>query len=193
MGTDRSTKFDGPCLCGRGTFHIDYCEVDHSWPTSNGQWYESYINCPDCSARFSLQERGNRFVLIEQAVLHERELRRQAASECATAILSDSEVRSVLGQFESMLGSQRSVAAIYRVLNGAGLEICTEGTFRRHWTNPATWIKRWARPNFLVQIFHVVGAPTERFEIMLSKLRALEQHAAQPAEPFGEPVHVLRI
>lgn len=192
MGTDRSIEYQGPCVCGHGTFRIDDCEVDHSWPTSNPQWYECRIDCPTCSERFSLQRKGNRFVLIEQSVLRDRQQRKQVAENRADAILLDQEVRSVIGQFEALLGTQRSVAAVYRVLSGAGLENCAEGTFRRHWQSPQAWTKNWATPKSLQQIFGVVGASTERLNVMLSELRALEEHASQPPEQYGEPVYVLR-
>lgn len=190
MGTDRSVEYQGPCLCGRGTFRIDDCEVDHAWPTATPQWYECRIECPACSERFSLQRKGN-LVLIEQSVLEERQCREQVARDKAAAILSDQEVRSVIGQFEALLGAQRSVAAIYRVLSGAGLEHCAEGTFRRHWQSPQAWTKNWAKPKSLLQIFGVVGTSTERLSAMLSELRALEEHASQPPEQYGEPVYVL--
>jgi hypothetical protein len=37
----------------------------------------------------------------------------------------------------------------------------------------------------------VVGTSTERLSEMLSELRALEEHAFQPPEQYGEPVYVL--
>lgn len=191
MGTDRSAKFEGPCLCGRGLFRVDDCSVDHSWPTAVPQWYESRIDCPDCSARFSLQQRGRRFVLVERTALHERELRESAVRECESSILSSVEVRRVLGRFEEELGAQRSVAAIYRLLRNAGLESYSEGTFRRHWSTPAAWIQEKAHPKVLSQIFRVVGAQTDRLEIMLRQLHALEDLASQQPEPFGEPVYIL--
>lgn len=49
MGTDRSTEFEGPCRCGKGTLRIDDCEVDHGWSTATPQWYEgqsSAVNVP---------------------------------------------------------------------------------------------------------------------------------------------------
>lgn len=191
MGTDRTIEHQGPCLCGHGTFRIDDCEVDHAWPTATPQWYECHIECPTCSERFSFQQKGNRFVLIEQSVLQERQCRKQIAKDKAAAILADQEVRSVIGQFEALLGAQRSVAAIYRILSGAGLESGAEGTFRSHWESPQTWTKSWAKPKSLAQIFGVVGASTERLSTMLSELRALEEHASQPAEQHGETVYVL--
>jgi hypothetical protein len=134
----------------------------------------------------------NRFVLIEQTVLCERQQRKQVAENRADAIRSDQEVRSVIDRFEALLGAQRSVAAVYRVLSGAGLENCAEGTFRRHWQSPQAWTQNWATPKSLLQIFDVVGASTERLNAMLSELRVLEEHASQPPEQYGEPVYVLR-
>ena len=191
MGTDRSIEFQGPCLCGRGTFRIDDCEVDHSWPTATPQWYESQINCAECSERFSLQKRGNRFVLVENTILREREQRKQTVADRANSILSDENVRAAIHQFEGMLNAQRSVAAVYRKLNEAGLAHCTEGTFRRHWRNAHVWLEQHAKPNALVQIFEAINAPTNQLKSMLIELNALEEHASQLAEPYGEPVHVL--
>ena len=191
MGTDRSIEYQGPCLCGCGTFRIDDCEVDHAWPTATPQWYECHIDCPTCSEQFAFQQKGNRFVLIEQSVLKERQCRDQVAKDKAAAILSDEEVRSVIKKFEVLLGAQSSVAAIYRVFSGAGLENCAEGTFRRHWQSPRDWTKSWAKPKSLPQIFGVVGTSTERLSDMLSELSALEKHASQPPEQYGEPVYVL--
>ena len=191
MGTDRSIEFKGPCLCGRGTFRIDDCEVDHAWPTATPQWYECHIECPACSEQFSLQRKGNRFVLIEQSVLQEQQCRVLVAKDKAAEILSDQEVRSVIGQFEALLDAQRSVAAIYRVLRDTGLEYCAEGTFRRHWQSSQIWTKNWAKPKSLLQIFGVVGASTERLSTMLSELRALEEYASQPPEQYGEPIYAL--
>ncbi len=84
------------------------------------------------------------------------------------------------------------VAAVYRLLSSAGLEHYSVGTFRRHWTGAKDWIKNCARPSTLVQMYELVGMSTQRLETMLGELSALEKHAAQPTEPYGEPVHVLR-
>ncbi len=191
MGTDRSIEYQGPCLCGKGTFRIDYCEVDHGWPTATPQWYETYIQCSACSKRFSLQRRDARFVLIERSLLREREQRSKVADSKATEILADSEVRTALKGFERLMSHQRSVAAVYRLLTSAGLEYCSVGTFRRHWAGAQDWIKKSAMPSSLVQIFKLVGMSTQRLKTMLAQLAALQELAQEPAEPHGKPVYLL--
>lgn len=189
MGTERSIEFEGPCLCGRGTFRIDDCQVDHSWPTARPQWYESKISCPDCEKKFTIEKRGGRFFLIERAALQNREDRQRAVANRVDEILADDEVVATLVQFESLLGAQRSVAAVYRLLRDADLESCAEGTFRKHWRGPREWVRQWARPRTLPQIYAAVGASRSRLDRMLSELATLEVHANEPIEPYGEPVY----
>lgn len=120
MGTERSTEFDAPCLCGAGTFHIDDCSPDHGWPTATPQWYEASIRCPKCSHLYELQQRGKRFVLIERVEIDAAVSRRDAASAAGQALMGRQEVTEALVKYASYIDGLPSKAAILRQLVADG-------------------------------------------------------------------------
>ncbi len=191
MGTDRSIEFEGPCPCGQGTIRIDDCEVDHSWPTATPQWYESHLNCESCADRFSLERRGAKFVLVERSALREREQRMTVAREKSREILGDFEVKAAVSSFVDLLNTQKSVAAIFRLLKAAKLEYCSEATFRKHWREADAWVRSNVRPSALLEIYGVLELNIDRLTGLLEELKALELHAAEKPEAYGEPVYVL--
>lgn len=195
MGTERSIEYEGPCLCGKGFFRIDDCQVDHGWPTAMPQWYETRIDCPVCSEKFSIEERGARFVLIERSLLREHKQKHdQHQKKIDTKkreIFTNAEVLMALNRVEELINKQKSVAAIYRLFKGANLVHCSIATFRKRWTNIHDWKNSYFEPKGLLKIFNLVDIPTDNLQIMLNDLERLKNLVINPPEIYGEPIYVV--
>lgn len=191
MGTDRSNEWKGPCECGSGEYAIDFCEVDHAWPVAKPWWYECHVNCAVCRGKYQIKQRGRNFVLLDRAVVHDRDAKREAERNFGAALCKEPEVMGVLNAVAEMLAAQKSVAAVYRVLRGAGLVHGSENTFRRHWSGPEQAVKELCRPGNLMALFGLANANTEWLSEKLGALSLLQEAANEPVPPVGEPIYVL--
>jgi len=189
MGTDRTTEFEGPCLCGEGTFRIDDCEVDHAWPTATPQWYEGHIHCRNCAAKYELVKRGKRFVLVKRSELQEIDSKRTQAYDAGVHLMARPEVLATLNTFAALLTNQPSMAATHRLLVAEELEYSSVGTFRKGWSGGADWIRRHIKPDNLLRIYQIVNAPRDDLETWLADVERLNAAAAVTATPVGEPVY----
>lgn len=191
MGTERSTEYEGKCICGHGSYRIDDCSPDDGWPTSTPQWYEPRILCRHCQSLYELEKRGKSFVLVERSKLDHREALRHEAYVKGEALMATSSVQSVLSALESLLKSQRSVAATCRLLKAAGLTRYSEATFRNHWINPSAWVRGNIRADQLPHVLALIKmAPAEIIQ-ELSEIKVLTEAANVLIEPYGPPIYEL--
>lgn len=193
MGTDRHTEFEGPCLCGKGIFQIDDCEVDHGWPTATPQWYEWRIDCRACAKKYQMEQRGKRFVLVEQSELKEIAEKKDQARRASVELMTLPEVVTTLETFAALLDGQSTMAAIHRLLTTDELEFSSVGTFRRGWSGSANWILKNVRPSNLLRIYQIVNSPRDGIQARLAELARLDSAASVSATPVGEPVHTVSI
>jgi hypothetical protein len=191
MGTERSTEFEGKCICGHGSYRVDDCSVDHGWPTSTPQWYESRIDCPQCHTLYEIERRGKKFVLVERSKLNHREALRHEAYVRGEALMATPSVQSALHALEDLLKSQRSVAATCRLLKAAGLTDYSEATFRNHWSGPSDWVKGNIRDNQLPRVLPLVKMAPADVTQELSEIAALTKAANVSIEPYGPPIYDL--
>lgn len=191
MGTERSTEYEGKCVCGRGSYRVDDCSLDHGWPTSTPQWYETRIDCRHCNALYEIERRGKKFVLVERSKLKDREVLRHEAYVRGEALMASRSVQSALRAFESLLASQKSVAATCRLLKAARLTHYSEATFRNHWRNPAAWVKANIRADDLPRVFALLKVAPAELSQELSEIQSLAKAANVPIEPYGAPIYEL--
>ncbi|MGU7773750.1 hypothetical protein ACV229_26650 [Burkholderia sp. MR1-5-21] len=191
MGTERSTEFEGPCLCGGGTFHIDDCSPDHGWPTATPQWYESSIRCPRCAKKYELERRGKRFVLIARTEIAAVEAKRNKAFEAGRALMARADVAEALDSYAAQLDRLPSAAARHRRLGADGFMPDSIATFRKRWRGGDTWLKARARPGHLLAIFAAIGLSTDAIKAPLDELAQLDAAAAVEPAPVGEPAYEL--
>lgn len=191
MGTERSTEYEGKCICGHGSYHVDDCSPDHGWPTSTPQWYESRIDCHHCHALYEIERRGKKFVLVERSKLKHREALRHEAYVRGEALMATPSVQSALSALESLLKSQRSVAATCRLLKAASLTDYSEATFRNHWSNPSTWVEGNIQAHVLPRVLALVKMAPVEVTQELSEIAALTKAANVPIEPYGSPIYEL--
>ncbi|TES60685.1 hypothetical protein E2P84_44100 [Burkholderia cepacia] len=194
MGTDRSTEFEGPCRCGKGTFHIDECEPDHGWPTATPRWYESRINCRQCGAEFEIEKRGKAFVLVRRSELREIESLKHDAFEASNAFMASTDVTARLASFAAMLDAHPTMAAVHRTLSAAELEYGSVGNFRRGWRGGAAWVQSNVRPSNLVTVYRLLQVPPAELagiKAKITELDRLDAVAYAPAKPVGAPIYQL--
>ncbi|WP_186083514.1 hypothetical protein [Burkholderia gladioli] len=192
MGTERSTEFDAPCLCGAGTFHIDDCSPDHGWPTATPQWYEASIRCPKCSHLYELQQRGKRFVLIERVEIEAALSRRDAASAAGQALMGRQEVTEALVKYASYIDGLPSKAAILRQLVADGFSPGSIATFRKRWRGASNFLHIWAHPGHLPAVFSAVGLSIDELRVSLHEYDLMVAAASVEPQPFGRPVYESR-
>ncbi len=184
MGTDRTTEFETACRCGAGTFRIDYCEVDHAWPTAEPTWYEGHVLCHHCGHEYTIERQRSAFVLVDAAERERCRRRHEAISTRADQILAEPTVRAALAQLQTQLGAaaDKSVAAAYRYLDAAELISCSLSTFRIHWRGVTHWIAHEIRVHDLPKVFAAVGQPPGQMRAWLQQLDVLQAAADQPAQ-----------
>ena len=191
MGTERSIEYEGPCICGHGRYRIDECSPDFVWSTVNPPWYEPNIDCTRCRTLYKIERRGKQFVLVERSKLERRDGLRHEAYLRGDALMENPSVQAALSALETILKSQRSVAATCRLLKAAGLTRYSEATFRNHWSSPTAWIKVNIQADQLPSVLALVKmAPVEVSE-ELSKIAELTKAAAVPIESYGQPIYEL--
>ena len=193
MGTERDKVYEGPCLCGNGTFAVDYCNPDHGWPTSTPFWHESSINCKDCRKKYELMEQGQFIVVVEQLQIAKQQGLTKQWQEHQKALMASSNVRKILASFSSLLNSQGSIAAIFRFLSAAKLEDQSLGTFRKKWTGVENWVTRNVSPRNLETIQELLEVNDEYVNSEVEKLSKLWE-ASQTLLPYiGEPFYKIRV
>ena len=100
-------------------------------------------------------------------------------------------VQAALSALESLLKSQRSVAATCRMLKAASLTHYSEATFRNHWSSPSSWVKGNIRADQLPRVLALVKmAPVDVIK-ELSEIAALTLAASVSIEPYGQPIYEL--
>ena len=191
MGTERSIEYEGKCICGHGSYRVDDCSSDHGWPTSTPQWYEFRIDCCHCHALYEIERREKKFVLVERSKLRHREALRHEAYARGKALMATPSVLSALSALESLLKSQRSVAATCRLLKAAGLTDYSEATFRNHWSSPSAWVNGNIRADELPRVFALVNMDPKEITQELSEIAALIKAANVSIEPYGSPIYEL--
>jgi hypothetical protein len=193
VGTDRDEVFRAPCHCGAGAFVVEWCSKDNPW--SVGGWYESSIECPRCKGEFTLEHRGaneDQVVLVRSADRAEREQRGREHYARARALLTGP-ARPILDAFVQVLAKQKSVAAVYRLVRDMGFFVVgTEGTFRRNWPGPATWVKNDVRPEHLPRIMARVGITDPAIDAEVAALANVWKASIDPAPVVAVVVPSIR-
>jgi hypothetical protein len=191
MGTDRSTEFSGLCPCGNGTLQIDYCEVDHGWPTSMPTWYSGHLNCIECSKLYELRELSNGFYLVTKEELGDLESLSKNAHDLEKMLMSSPEINALKNKFVAYINSQKSVAAIYRVLSEFNLVSTAIGTFRNRWNGPENWLAGNLNSWNLNRICEALSTSSEPFSQVLGEIERMRSLASAEPKPFGEVIYKL--
>jgi hypothetical protein len=189
MGTYRNVEHTCACLCGLGTFQIDYCEVDHPWPTSTPEWYSPKINCNDCIEKYEIQERSKSFYVIEKVKIQQLELLGQQASTLEKELLASDEVAAIKEKLINYLNAQKSIAAIHRILSEAELVYSAIGTFRKRWSGPNEWLRSNLNAQSLITICRILSLPSDHIALRVEEIDQLREQAYAKPEPHGEAIY----
>lgn len=192
MSSTHHREFTGACRCGKGTFNVDFCEVDHGYPVANPEWYEASIDCPACAKEFVIERRGPGFFLVARSDVQEKEALAANARAQLDAVRGDAEVLPVIERFIRAVDDQPSVAATYRFLSPHGFTRGTLPTFRKHWRGAAHLI---AKPSAreLRAVFDAVGADKTRLEALLAPVEEMEAQARVAPPTVGPVIYIPRV
>jgi hypothetical protein len=174
MGTDRSRAYHGPCPCGSGEIEIEFCTPDHPWPT-NSNWFEPRISCEACTAKYTFEEQGNQYGLVEKREVEERKKRYAAYKTAQADLLSSPQAKELTSRFISLINSQRSIAAIHRLLILHKLVYESYSTFLKRWSDAETWVRSHIaiHVDSLSVFLKMVGMKDKYISEGVSKLRRL--------------------
>src|SRR3972149_2483082 len=189
MGTERDTVYEDTCRCGKGKFRIDFCNPDHGWPTSTPFWYELFINCKSCNQVYELQQHGNHIVVVEKIEIEKKKRLTNESHRRWKLLLNTSEVKKILKDFILLIDSQRSMAAIHRLLTGAGIEHSSVATFRKRWRSAQDWVDHHIYYFNLPDIMKLVGNNSNE---ILNEVRAIKKLSkdSESLPPFvGKPIY----
>lgn len=189
MGTERDTVYECPCMCGRGKFHIDFCNPDHGWPTSTPFWYEFFIKCTSCDQVYELQQYENHVVVVEKK---EIEKKKQIADESHRRwklLLGSLEVKKLLKDFIFLIDSQRSLAAIHRLLTAARLDHSSIATFRRRWRSAQEWVDQHVYYSNLPDIMKLVGNNSNDILNEVCAIKKLSEDSERLPPSVGKPIY----
>ena len=56
MSTDDVTKFQKPCLCGKGEIEITVTSPDHAWAKPHQTTYSYELKCGDCEKQYVITD-----------------------------------------------------------------------------------------------------------------------------------------
>lgn len=189
MGTDRFLEYEGPCNCGKGSYKINNCTPDHSWPTSTPFWFEASIRCDNCKEKYNLIQQGRNFVLIERAELNERESHRKKAYDLANNFMKQEKTQLTLELLVSLLDSQPSMAAVHRQLSKFGLEHSSIGTFRKGWSGGKDWVNRYISAYKIPAVLELLEKDDVEMLERIKQINDLLEEADKPLTPIGKPVY----
>lgn len=189
MGTYRNLEYTCACLCGAGTFQIDYCEVDHPWPTSTPEWYSPKINCNDCIEMYEIQEHLKSFYVIEKVKIKQLELWGQQASALEKEFLASNDVAVIKEKFINHLAEHTSIAAIHRTLSEAELVYSSIGTFRKRWSGPREWLRSNVTAKSLINISNILSLSSTHIIPVIQEIERLRERAYATPEPHGEAIY----
>ena len=192
MGTERDKVYEGPCLCGNGTFTVDYCNPDHGWPTSTPFWHEYSINCKDCLKKYELIEQGHFIVIVEKLQIAKQQGLTNQWHEHHKALMASPNVKKILASFSCLLNSLGSIAAIFRFLSVARLEDQSLGTFRKKWTGAENWVNRNVSPHDLATVQTLLNLHDEYVNSEVEKLNDLWEATKEQLQYVGEPIYKIR-
>lgn len=137
---DCNEVFRGPCHCGQGQVSIDRCVPDHGWETQSVTM-KTYIQCQSCQSLYSVETQRGNYVFVLKADILSQEHAQQAWSAAARALVQSNEAVNLYSKFASLVNSQPSTAATFRLFEANGLASGTEGTSRRNWQGVGRWIQ----------------------------------------------------
>ena len=187
MGTDRVQAYKGKCPCGSGVINIQFCTPDHPWPT-NSKWFESKIDCEKCTKRYSLEEQGQYYGLVERNEVVERERRYETYKNAQDDLMSSKHVQEIIGKFIDLLDEQRSMAACHRILSGNGLIYESYSTFIKHWNGADSWVSQSLRAENLEKVLSAIGIKNDYVTKAVSELKRLWEEYKRPLPFHGDPL-----
>ncbi|NWH05629.1 hypothetical protein [Desulfobacter latus] len=191
MGTDRELEYEGPCECGEGKYIIKFCEPDHGW--SNNFWYEYTIQCKRCAEKYELDQRGNKFYLVEKKELERKQKQLEKCQKKSHELMTTEKVKKILEKFITHLDALPSMAAIHRLLSYEKLECCSVATFRKRWNGGTTWVERNVNYFHLVAIMKILGITHNDIIEDINEIEELSKVAALPPKTIGKPVYETRL
>lgn len=165
MGTDTFTT-SLPCLCGRGQITKTTSTPDHAWVSTYNVHHSYEINCVECSREYVV--RDNHVVRRVDQAAHDAA--KEAYWTGHKAFSTRPEVATVKSEFAKLLETQRSVAAIYRLLKANGFTSYSDSGFRRNWTTAADWIELNFMPRWLPKMLALLQRDLTQFDSQLSEL-----------------------
>jgi hypothetical protein len=190
MGTERDMVYEGPCICGKGIFAVDYCNPDHGWPTSTPFWYESSIRCQDCNKLYELIEQEKAIVVVEHKEIARQKKVMEQWHQLRDEIMQRSDVKEILMSFVTLLRRLGTMAATHRLLKGANLDYYSLATFRKNWSGPEQWAARNLSPNNLKTVMGLLGITNDQVLKEVTKLDDLWEAANAPLQSLGKPVYL---
>jgi HD-GYP domain-containing protein (c-di-GMP phosphodiesterase class II) len=148
------------------------------------------VTCEECAARFTFQEQGNQYGLVERREIKEKEERYDAYKTAQTELLNSAQAKEVITRFISLLESQRSVAAIHRLLQSHRLVYESYGTFVKKWKGAEAWVESYIayHPEALSELARMVGLEGGRLSEAVSRLKRLWSDYQRPLTFFGGPL-----
>jgi hypothetical protein len=193
MGTERTVCHRQPCKCGKGEFVVELLEPYHPYARPSQRQWEPSIQCPKCSKTFSLIEQNREIILVYNSELEEKKRYRDQYVEQSNALMQIGRVRSYLQQFEQLLSSQRSVAAVYRLLLANQFVDKSEGAFRREFSiGPSKWIEWHIQADDLPKILKVLGKPDDRLFEEVAQIRKLWEQGSEPLTAIEPRIYKIR-
>jgi hypothetical protein len=183
MGTDRTEVHRGPCYCRNGQFLIERSEP--------GQ-YESSVECGECNRRFSIIERRNQFVLVENVDIEARHDLRNHTLTLRDTFMHRADVQNLLRRLAATLDSFRYKRHIYRFLLKHGISVeVGPATFVRNWSNATSWVERHiTSPKDIHKV--AVALEYNAIESLVADLREIERAEARlkvSLPTVGEPIY----
>jgi len=189
MGTERDTVYEGPCRCGKGKFRIDYCNPDHGWPTSTPFWYELFIKCQACDRIYQLQHQDNYIVVVEKAEIIKKKQLSTESDKRWKSLLDTSEVKEVVNDFILLIESQRSIAAIHRLLTSARIEYSSISTFRKNWRGSEDWVKHHLYYFNFPNVMKLVGNNSSAILNEIKEIETFSKDSKKAPLSVGEPIY----
>ena len=190
LGTDRIAVHRGPCHCGTGEFLIEWCEPDP--PSLNQDRYESSIECSSCNSRFSIMQRGDHFVLVQNAHIDARhDLRNEVLTRRET-FMNRADVQDLLTQLSTRLDSFRYRTEAYRFLRKHGFcPHVTRPVFSKQWSSGTEWVERHVTsPEQIHNVTAALGyGAIKVFDADLREIERVESQMKAPIPIVGELIY----
>ncbi len=148
------------------------------------------MTCEECTAKFTFQEQGNQYGLVEKREIKDKQQRYDSYKAAQAEFLNSAQAKEVVAHFISLLESQRSVAAVHRLLQSHRLVHESYGTFVKKWKGAEAWVESHIafHPEALSEFAKMVGLEDGYLLEAVSKLKRLWVDYQRPLPFHGGPL-----